>query len=240
MEQRVRRSLVVLLSVVGVLGVVIGELLAPENSTWKTIATFGGSALFGASLPMILEEFFGTETRDIWHYLTANEKFDSAPDYIPRVAIDWHVYYLTKEDGQRVWKYVRYELRPKHAGRSIGGGFTVSDGDGKQHEYRIEGGIRGSNLVLVFRSLDSSEDDAVEVVPDITNSSLKRHVGLQMLKTWDNESAISLSLYAREPLLDNFSGTEADFAKLDTLLETSMRGKIISLAPQSLTWSADS
>ena len=232
MAQRWRRALVVMLLLTGILGVVIGELLPEGMKAWRSIATFGGSALFGASLPMIMEEFLGTETRDIWHYLTAREKFDSAPDYIDTVTGTWNVYYLTKAEGKRIWKYVRFGLAKTHGGQSIIGANMLNDAHGDMHNYTIEGGIRGRNLILIFRAKTGAEDDAVIVLPTATRTNLSVHVGLEMLETWDGDSAISLSLYSRRELLPQPPTTEADYAKLDEMLTQQMKASnIVNLAP---------
>jgi hypothetical protein len=236
MLRRLRRFSILLLTVVGLSAVLIGLLVPKEAGTQgaviATIVTLFGSSLFGASLPMMIEEVLGTETRDIWHYLTSNEKFDSAPDYIDTVVGVWHVYYLSKAEGQRIWKYAEYTFIKAEGGKSIGGFFNVTDQHGVDRKYVLEAGIRGDNLIVVCRASSGRENDGVEVVANATATHLSCHVGIQMLETWDGDNAVSLSIYSRKPLLPVPPATKADFTLLDNHLKRQMKSlNIVNLAP---------
>lgn len=232
MLRRLRFIAVILLFLLGIAGVAIGllgeHLLRDTPAMVTSMVSVFGAALFGASLSMIIEELLGTEVRDIWHYLTAKERFDSAPDYLDAVVGVWHVYYLTKANGERIWKYVTYALAKGDSGKSITGHFSVLDQHGRPRYYAIEAGVRGDSLIAVFRATSGRENDSIEVVPRMTHTHLDRHVGLQMLETWDGELGISLSLYSRDKLVDDPVGTvRSGSAKLTALLEESMRTQSI-------------
>jgi hypothetical protein len=220
--ERLRTISVVLMLLLGIAAIIIGlmgEEESKQSKSWVAMASIGGAALFGASLSMIIEQLLGTEIGDIRKYLLANERFDSAPDHLTTVAGIWHVYYLTKTRKKATWKYVRYVFHLADHGRSLRGAFSVEGPDSNVHTYRIEAGIRGNNLIIIFRASKGQESDAVEIVPKITNVNLEAYLGLQMLETWDGDFGVSYSIYSRRPLFESEELSDERQLELDRKLQ---------------------
>lgn len=227
MLRRLRLIAVVLMLLLGLAGIAIGFLGESVTGirsglTISMLSVFGAS-LFGASLTMLIEEVLGTEVKDIWQYLTARERFDSAPDYISAVVGVWHVYYVTKVGGERVWKSSTYVLTKGESGKSISGHFSVSNPHGQERTYVIEAGIRGDSLIAIARATEGKEADSVDVVPRITNTHLAAHIGTQMLETWDGEMALSTLIYSRMPIIHGDASVPENSISLDEFLLSTMK-----------------
>lgn len=220
---RLRLIAVLLLFLLGLAAIGIGFISersdAINSGLSISMLSVGGAALFGASLTMLIEYLLGTETSDIREYLLAVERFDSAPDHLTEIAGVWHVYYLSKCESGRVWKYVKYTLYLAQHGHSLAGAFQVNDVLGRKHTYSLSAGIRGDSLIVFSRPKKGKEPDSVEIVFHITADHLPSYLGIQRLITWDGSQALSYSIFTRDPLVDKPSIDPEDFEALDAELE---------------------
>jgi hypothetical protein len=229
MLRRVRLISIWLFVLLGFAAVIVGfqgsSGPAGANSFLFQMASIGGSALFGASLSLVIEQTLGTDVSDIRNYLLKKERFESAPDHLDAVTGEWHHYDLSKVNGKRVWQYKKFTLYRGEMNNTLGGSYVQVGPEGTTKKYMIEAGIRGGTLITTMRAAEGDEHDQIQVVPNITRTHLAGVVGLQILETWDGDLCQSYVIYCRKKLVegDEISaevGVELD-KKLFGLLERS-------------------
>jgi hypothetical protein len=167
------------------------------SSLWFQMATIGGSALFGASLSLLIEQLLGTDVSDIRNYLMQNEHFQSAPDHLDTVIGDWHHYDISSVKGRRVWQYLKVTLARGDMRGTLKGSFTQIGPTGRKRKYSIEAGIRGGTLITIIRSEEGDEHNQIQIVPKITRTHLNAAVGLQIMETWDGFLCASYVIYSK-------------------------------------------
>jgi hypothetical protein len=182
------------------------------------MASIGGSALFGASLSLLIEQTLGTDVSDIRNYLLKKERFESAPDHLDAVTGEWHHYDVSKVNGKRVWQYKTFSLYRGEMNNTLGGSYVQVGPEGATKKYMIEAGIRGGTLITTMRAAEGDEHDQIQVVPNITKIHLTGVVGLQILETWDGDLCQSYVIYCRKKLVEDDQLSAEDGAALDKIL----------------------
>jgi hypothetical protein len=182
------------------------------------MASIGGSALFGASLSLLIEQTLGTDVSDIRNYLLQKERFESAPDHLDAVTGEWHHYDLSKANGKRVWQYLKFSLFRGEMNNTLAGSYLQTGPEGNTKRYTIEAGIRGGSLITTMRAAEGDEHDQIQMIPNITRTHLTGVVGLQILETWDGDLCQSYVIYSRKKLVESDHLSADDGVELDRIL----------------------
>lgn len=226
MLRRLRFISIWLFFLLGLATVIVGyegsKSAAEASSFLFQMATIGGSALFGASLSLLMEQMLGTDLSDIRNYLFQKERFESAPDHLDAVVGEWHQYDISKVNGQRVWQYLKFSLSRGETNNTLSGSYSQLGPSGNSKKYTVEAGIRGGTLITVMRAAEGDEHDQIQVIPNITRTHLNGVVGLQILETWDGDVCQSCVIYCRKRLIEKDRLSADDGAQLDKILSQLM------------------
>lgn len=203
---------------------------ATANSQWFQMITLGGSALFGASLSLLIEQLLGTDVADIRNYLMRKERFESAPDHLDAVTGEWHHYDQSKVRGKRKWQYLKLSLARGDMHDTLSGEFYQIGPTGKRRKYVVEAGIRGGAMIAIMRAAEGDEHDQIQIIPKITRTHLNAVAGIQIMETWDGDLCQSYCIYSRQKLISNEEPSDQDSVVLDRILaETLAQSGIIDL-----------
>jgi hypothetical protein len=151
-------------------------------------------------------------------------RFSSDEADLRPLRTDWHHYHLTALDGRYVWRYLVFAMS-----RSTGPGHletTIETGDGKGHVlvYRVEGGVRGGQLVLLLTSPGGGVgSESTEVFPQVlTHGYRTHHCGIGLFQTWEGTETVGRVVISRKPLASGTLGApvpEDEQHLLDALWE---------------------
>lgn len=206
MIKRLRTFSIVLMLALGVAGIGFGIYNGAESQDGTpllvTIISIAGSALFGASLTMFIDQVLGTDLADIKSYLFRAEKFESAPEYLRQLDGQWHHYDLSAKDGKIHWQYSLLDFHCDALSNTLRAALVDEGHLGAKHKYDLTAGYRRGSFVCFLRALDSDERDTIEIVPGMLDKQLKAHLGIIFRETWDGIPAFTYSIVARHKLVD--------------------------------------
>lgn len=236
MIRRLRAISTLLMLLLGTAGVAFGVYAKahnlPVDSLTLNVTSIAGSALFGASLTMFIDNILGTELMDIKSYLFKAEKFETAPEFVDQLKGRWHHYDLSEMDGKIYWQYLEVVLEKDPISNTLRGVFTNHGHDGTPQKYDVTTGYRNGSMVTFMRARDSSEKDSIEIIPGVLNAHLRAHLGMQFLETWDGNSAFTYTILSRKKLVENTTLSADDqktlFAELKKLIEIQKINPIVS------------
>jgi hypothetical protein len=194
------------------------------------LATTIGGTLFGASLGA----FFGrlanmdiNEATNDTHdkivkmfELSQINSLTSEEALIKDLRLAWHVYLVTKIDGNFYWRHAVFDFsKVSIPGRLEAVIIDQNPTSKKTQHLRVEGGVRGSRLVMLLSAMEGKEI-AIYVFPSVEQHLDAVYCGVSCITTWDKTSAISPAIMSESPIQEDTSKIDNGVGATVTDIET--------------------
>jgi Fe2+ transport system protein FeoA len=236
-----RQSIAFLISsfVISALLMSLGFLIGQEVVLGQVCLAIGGGAL-GSCIGIVMSSLLDAGALAHVQELVSNtldseifaEKADL--DHFRKV---WHHYILTKVGNVETWRYRKLDFSFVAVRGKLLTSISVPRPSGGYAQYKIEGFLIGSRLLIVQRSLGGAEPHIVQMFPNAGEQFRDLHSGTATFTTWDGDQMFSAVLLGLEPIWQGAEGSipPEESARLSELWRNNFQaGQKISGAIQSL------
>jgi hypothetical protein len=119
----------------------------------------------------------------------------------------WHHYHVTFVEGNRVWRYIKYDFTKSYAIGRLMCDIAPKDVGGREHRYRLECALRGDRFLIIQNRLERNEPPIIQVYPRMGAGHLMTHYGLSFMETWDAKNILTCSILSHEPIVSSEEGS---------------------------------
>ncbi len=162
-----------------------------------------GGAIFGTSFGHIISNLRGqdflNEVKHILQYsLDAN--FTSDESKLESYRKMFYHYHITEIDGKYVWRFAIIDFTSFAGIGRLGTVIDVKDMAGKNHKYKITGGVRDNRFIMFEKASVGNEPCLVELFPFMGKAYHRHHCGILILESWDGTNLISPCIMSNTPI----------------------------------------
>jgi hypothetical protein len=218
--RRVRETSAVILGLATLLGVVMTALgvsysiisfgssnrapSLPSQIIGGILVSFG-SAIVGAAVSTFVTRQTGQDLLEDIRTMISDSlgsRFTSAEESLTPLRYDWFHYHITGANHQNLWRHDVYKFLHSASVSSLVTNMTVRDGaTGINHQYKLEGGVRGTRFVIIQTRIDGGELPIIQIYPSMAESFRTVHCGLMVLQDWDGRNVITKTILSRKQLI---------------------------------------
>ena len=232
----IRETTAAMLGLASLLGVVTTALgiaysIASAGSAGHQSSTSGqiiggiliafGSAVVGAVVSQFVTRQTGQDVlEDVRAVIAESLKnsFTSSDESLEPLRRDWYHYHLTGIGGKFVWRHDLYRFQRSASVGCLVATISVRDETSRlQHQYRLEGGVRGTRFIIMQTRINGTELPVIQVFPNMAESFRSIHCGIIMLQSWDGQNLISKTILSSTPLVAGAKEGDIDQAHSSTL-----------------------
>ncbi|AFY71780.1 hypothetical protein Pse7367_3545 [Thalassoporum mexicanum PCC 7367] len=176
-------------------GAGIAFILAGQNTGNQIYSAIGG-AVFGASIGGIVARTDANETYESILELIKNSVesrllSDTNEKNIQILRRKWHCYWVTKIDGEIVWKYGTVDFSNTLTPGKLHSKLQTYDKNNEPGEYLMQGVIYNDRTIFLGNSSYSTESCSFEIYPSMARSPKgSRHFGIGLYTSWDGRDGL--------------------------------------------------
>ncbi|PAV11995.1 hypothetical protein ASJ81_08135 [Methanosarcina spelaei] len=158
-----------------------------------------GGTFFGASLGSLFGRMANKDIIENFGLLSQPQKFTSEEANITLFRKEWHMYHVTKINGEFVWRYTLYDFSKESVPGYLQASVTIaSPYDNTAQNHIVEAGIRKNKLVTLITACEGDEA-GIHIFPRVEHTFRSDYCGIVDLTTWDDTPSISPVIIVSKP-----------------------------------------